>query len=265
VELILPFYTDMVGLIKAEAPKPALNPSLWEDIEADAAGVFDGSKKKSGALLYGPPGNNKTFFVKYLACKYKVPIKIITFSPDHSNFDVMLMFSQITTRCIVLMEDFDNYFHGRKCILGSDNKNIKFTFDMILNGLDGVYNTYEQVFFIMTVNDIEKVDWALKNRPSRFKFLRQFTCPELDTRKKLLPLEWAEQSEGMNLDQVFRLKEFHDEGLTLEQAKNNLGTANKLQALQELAHALYEKRVANGTAGSCTGDWLEAEKQLGLK
>jgi hypothetical protein len=265
VEVITPHYIDMIGLIKTEPPKPALNPKLWEDIEVDAASVFNGEKLRSGALLYGPPGNNKTYFVKYLATKYKVPIKIITFTPDFSNFDIMLIFSQITGPCIVLFEDFDNYFHGRKCVLGSDNKSIKFTFDVVLNGLDGVYNTYEKAFFVMTVNDITKVDTALKNRPSRFKFLREFACPELETRCKLLPKEWSENTEGMNLDQIFRLKEFYEQGLSLFEAKNNLGMADKVTATEKLAHELYKERIKNGLAGDNDGDWFEAEKRLGIQ
>lgn len=265
VEVITPHYTDMIGLIKTPPPEPALNPKIWMDIEQDAAEVFDGRRTKSGALIYGPPGNNKTFFVKYLACKYRVPIKIITFSPDFSNFDIMLIFSQISTRCIVLLEDFDNYFDGRKCILGSDNKSIKFTFDTILNGLDGVYNTYEQAFFIMTVNHIEKVDDALKNRPSRFKFMREFGNPDLETRKRILPVEWAEGSEGMNLDQCFRLKEFNAAGLSLLEAKKNLGKGDKQKEIEKLAYELSQLREKDGLAGDHQGDWIAAEKQLGYK
>lgn len=263
-EVILPNFTDMIGLIKGTPPQPALDPKVWEDIEQDAAEVFSGKKQKSGALLYGPPGNNKTFFIKYLATKYRVPIKIITFSPDFSNFDLMAIFSQITTRSIVLFEDFDNYFNGRKCILGTDNHSIKFTFDQILNGLDGVYNTYEQCFFVMTVNDISKVDYALRNRPSRFKFVREFACPDLNTRMKLLPKEWAENSEGLNLDQIFRLKEFHEQGLSLQEAKNNLGQPDKTAEIEKLAYELYQKRTRSGLAGDQEGDWHEAKKSLGL-
>ncbi len=259
VEILSTYGADMIGLIRTQPPIPALNPKYWLDIEKEAADVFEGKKLKSGTLLYGPPGNNKTFFVKYLACKYRVPIKIITFTPDFDNFDVMLIFSQITGPCIVLFEDFDNYFHGRKCVLGSDNKNIKFTFDMILNGLDGVYNTYEKAFFVMTVNDIAKVDVALKSRPSRFKFIREFPCPELETRMKLLPKEWAEGSEGFSLDQVFRLKEFHENGLSLFESKNNLGLADKSDATEKLAYLLYQERIKNGLAGDHEGDWIEAK------
>lgn len=257
VEVIMPRSTDMVGVIRYEVPEPALHPRYWKDIEKDAAEVFSGVREKSGALLYGPPGNNKTFFVKYLARKYRVPIKIVSFSPDFDNLDIMFMFSQINSRCIVLFEDFDNYFYRRDCLFGSEN--IKFTFDSILNGLDGVYGNYRNVFFVMTVNNIDSVDTALKNRPSRFKFLRKFDNPDLETRSKILPKEWAENSEGMNLDQIFRLKNFYENGLSLREAKNNLIEVDKLESL---AYQLYQDRLSSGISGTAEDDWLLAESIL---
>ncbi len=265
VEVITPHYTDKIGVVKTAAPEPAINRIFWEDIAADADEVFSGKKMKSGALLYGPPGNNKTFFIKYLATKHKVPIKLITFIPNFTNIDLMFMFGQIPKRCIVLFEDFDNYFDGRTCILGTENHSVQFTFDTILNGLDGVYNTYEQVFFAMTVNNIDKVDWALKNRPSRFKFLRKFDNPELETRAKLLPMEWAEKTDGLNLDQIFRLQEFHAQGLSLYQARSNLGQGDRQKEIERLAYEAYQARIRAGLAGDPEGDWLQAEKKLGIK
>ena len=150
---------------------------------------------------------HNTSFIKYLATKYRLPLMIFTLNPDWTNHDLLLIFAQIPKGCIVLFEDFDNYFNKRTCIIGGDNKSIKFTFDIILNGLDGAYTTHENVVFIMTVNDIEKVDEALKNRPSRFKYVKHFGNPSLETRMKLLPHDLAVEAEGYNLDQVFKLKE----------------------------------------------------------
>jgi hypothetical protein len=58
----------------------------------------------------------------------------------------------------------------------------------------------------MTVNDIRRVDKALKERPSRFKFVREFANPDEETRRKLVP-DRLEESEGLSLDQVFLLRE----------------------------------------------------------
>lgn len=218
VQLMLPDYTDKIGSLKENCSEPVVDEHLWKDFESEVKEVSEGLRAKTSALLYGPPGNGKTSLVKYLATKYRLPIMIFTLNPEWSNHDLLLLFAQIPKRCIVLLEDFDNYFHGRKCVFGGGEiKQIRFTFDIILNGLDGVYNTYENVVFIMTVNDIEKVDEALRNRPSRFKFTRCFDNPSKDIRKKLLPSDWT-AVEGLNLDQIFRLKEYHEKGLNLDES-----------------------------------------------
>ena len=207
VQLMLPYGADKIGSLKEVFSEPAVKADLWRDFEEEVLEVSAGKRRKTSALLYGPPGNGKTHLIKYLATKHKIPIMIFTLSPDWTNHDLLLIFSQIPKRCIVLLEDFDNYFDGRKCILGGDNKNIKFTFDIILNALDGVYTTHENVAFIMTVNDIGKVDDALKNRPSRFKFVREFGNPDAETRAKILGPGSEADSDGMSLDQVFRMAE----------------------------------------------------------
>lgn len=206
VSLMLPYGTDKIGSLKQLFDKPIAEESLWSDIDREVGEVSEGKRAKTSALLYGPPGNGKSFFIKYLATKYKMPLMVFTLNPDWTNHDLLLIFAQIPKKCIVLMEDFDNYFNKRKCTLGTDNKSIKFSFDIILNGLDGSYTTHEQVVFIMTVNDLDKVDEALKNRPSRFKFVREFSNPGLDLRKKLLPEEKVDGCKGMSLDQILNLK-----------------------------------------------------------
>lgn len=225
VQVATPWYTDKIGSLKW-GPEPIISELLWKDIDQEVAEVVAGKRKKTSGIFYGEPGNGKTSFVKYLAVKYQLPIKLITFSPEFSNYDIMTMFAQINSKCIVLLEDFDNYFDGRRCIIGNslsggNNMGIKFTFDVILNCLDGVYNSYEGVIFIMTANDIEKVDSALKNRPSRFKYVRKFDNPDFETREKLIG-EWAETTAGLNLDQIMRLKEFRELGHPLEAAMSKL-------------------------------------------
>jgi hypothetical protein len=207
VQLVLPYGVDKIGSLKENFGEPIVREDLWRDFESEVAEVAEDKRRKTSALLYGPPGNGKSHLVKYLATKYRLPVMIFTLNPDWTNHDLLLMFAQIPEKCIVLFEDFDNYFDGRRCILGGDNKGIKFSFDIILNGLDGAYTTHDGVVFIMTVNDINKVDEALKNRPSRFKFVREFGNPDLETRLRLLPRDAAESSEGMSLDQVFKTAE----------------------------------------------------------
>jgi hypothetical protein len=223
VQILLPYGIDRIGSLKQVSPEPIVNPSMWKDLDNEVAEVVAGKRMKTGALLYGPPGNGKTSLIKYLSTKYRLPIMIFTLNPEWSNHDILLLFAHIPKNCIVLMEDFDNYFDKRNCTIGNTEKSsVKFTFDIILNGLDGVYNSYERVVFMMTVNHIEKVDDALKNRPSRFKFTRNFGNPDHETRCKLIPAEWSQKTLDINLDQVFRLKEYYEQGCHFDEAMKKL-------------------------------------------
>lgn len=203
VDLLMPYYSDKIGNIK-KCADPIITNKLCEDLENDIL-----NRKKTSAIFHGKPGNGKTTFVKYLAQKYVLPIKIITFNPEWSNQELLVLFSQIPNNCIVLLEDFDNYFDKRTCIIGGDNKNIKFTFDIILNALDGIYNTYENVVFIMTTNDLEKVDESLKNRPSRFKYVIEFFNPDERIISSILDISPDDVAKvlGMNLDQILTVKD----------------------------------------------------------
>lgn len=179
-----------------------LNEGSYEDIERDVVDVVLGRRKKTSCLLYGVPGNGKTQFIKYLARKYSLPIHVCYLRPDYDNIDVARMFSEVPKRCIVLLEDFDNYFHGRECIM--KNEQVRFTYDSVINALDGVYNDYDSVVFAMTVNDISKVDPSLRSRPSRFKFVREFKNPDEDLRLRILgDTKMVEETSGSTLDEVF--------------------------------------------------------------
>lgn len=220
VDLLMPYASDKIGDISADNIEECyIDNDLCKDFEKE----ISTNNKKIGAILYGAPGNGKTSFVKYLALKHGLPIKIVTFTPDWGNLELLALFSQVPKKCIILFEDFDNYFDKRKCIIGGDNKNIKFTFDIILNALDGIYNTYEEVTFIMTVNDIEKVDDSLKYRPSRFKYVIEFQNPSFEVRKKVLNNDdFATKTENLSLDQILKLKEFINVGYSFEQASTKI-------------------------------------------
>lgn len=265
VRLLLPYGTDKIGSLKLKMIEPVIDSCLWRDIDNEIVEMLAGKKIKTGAILHGLPGTGKTSLVKYLSTKYELPIMIFTLNPEWNNHDLLFMFSNIPSKCIVLMEDFDNYFDKRQCTMGSDKNYIKFTFDIILNGLDGVYNTYDKVAFIMTVNDIEKVDDALKNRPSRFKFVKKFDNPSFETRCNILSEDWAQLSAGMNLDQIYRLKEYKDQGLSFKSSMEKLGKNIGYHQINKIAESFYNRRIACNLPGSDKDDWFLAENIVTLK
>ena len=167
---------DKIGKLKI--PKVVLNPYLLEedytDIDREVSKVLNGEKEKTGAILYGPPGNGKSFLIRHFAFKYKLPLYILTFTPKMTNHDLIRMFGRLRGPAIVMLEDFDNYFKGRHIAFTK----AEFTFDTILNVLDGAYASPEKVVFFMTANKIEDVDPALCCRPSRFRYVKEIAAPD---------------------------------------------------------------------------------------
>ena len=216
VMALTPNGADKIGQLSiTKKPKIAIDKHLYEDIESDIISVIQGYKNKTSCLLYGPPGGGKTRLIKYFSQKYKLPIYSVYLNPEYNNLDLLLMFNSIPKKCIVLFEDFDNYFNKRECIM--KNEHIRFTFDVILNVLDGVYNDYEQVIFAMSCNDITKIDDSIKERPSRMKFVREITPPSFTKRVEILGgVELAEITEGMTIDKIFFIKSLMDKYSTEE-------------------------------------------------
>jgi len=182
-----------------------LNPGTYEDIENDVQRLVNGEISRTSCLLYGPPGGGKSQFVKYLARKYNLPINIVFLESGYTNLDIARMFSEVPRNCIVLMEDFDNYFHGRECVM--KNEEVRFTFDSLINSLDGVHNDYRGVLFVMTTNNIDAIDDSLKKRPTRMKFVREFGMPKKEVFEKLGVEVGRGQVGKLTLDQAFLLRD----------------------------------------------------------
>lgn len=228
VMALAPWGSDKLGqLSTAEKPKVYINKEQYGPIEEDIVNILANGKGKSSALLYGKPGTGKTRLIKYFSLKYNLPIYSIFLNPEYNNLDILVMFNDIPEKCIVLFEDFDNYFNKRDCIM--KNNEVKFTFDSLLSVLDGVYNEYNQVFFFMTCNDIDKIDVSIKDRPSRMKFVTEITGPNYENRLAILDgnIELAEMTEGMTTDRVFFVK-------SLANTHTNEEILNKLEIQNEI-------------------------------
>jgi mitochondrial chaperone BCS1 len=113
-------------------------------------------------LLYGEPGNGKTSLVKAVAGTLGLDIAALSLSGSDFNDEMLLgLVTSIPERCLLLLEDIDAVFVGRRRVDSSSNV----TFTGLLNALDGVASRDGLIVF-MTTNHKERLDPALI-RPGR--------------------------------------------------------------------------------------------------
>ena len=165
--------------------------------------LITGVIPKTSFLLYGPPGNGKTTFIRNLAQKYCYDLYFIDLNKETTNTDIIKLSSFVSKKSIILFEDFDSLYDKRKLIKYEETN---FSFDAILNLLDGVYNQNKNVIFAFTANDLTKIDDSLLNRRGRIKNVLEIKNPDYDERMELLKnKELVEKTEGMSLDNIYDL------------------------------------------------------------
>jgi hypothetical protein len=143
----------------------------------------------------------------------------VAFIPDFDNHRLIKMFSDLKGPAIVLFEDFDSYFKGRDCLLTG----ARFTFDAILNILDGVFATPNQLIFFLTANEFKDIDGSLSRRPSRFKFVREIPNPEFQIRESILGSKsYALATAGLSLDDLLFIQETMGRGEPFDFALGNV-------------------------------------------
>lgn len=182
---------DLEGLI--------LRGSLKDDIVTDALGFFEARAiyeryrvpHKRGILLYGPPGNGKTHFVKALLKEIDRPCLYVkstegSYRGDHEALRRIFARARRVAPCVLVFEDLET-------IIKDDNRSF------FLNELDGFADN-SGILTLATTNYPERIDPAIVDRPSRFDRKYLFDLPREPERKAYLA-SWSSRVEPeMRLD-----------------------------------------------------------------
>jgi len=115
--------------------------------------TFIDRSNSTGILLSGEKGCGKTLFSKLLSLKCQslgIPTIIINTAYCGEQFNKFIQ--SIDQPCVILFDEFEKVYN-------SDQQK------MLLTILDGTYSTKK--LFVMTCNDIWKIDGHMKNRPGR--------------------------------------------------------------------------------------------------
>ncbi|HOP65101.1 MAG TPA: ATP-binding protein [Spirochaetota bacterium] len=143
-----------------------------------------GVKSSRGIIIYGPPGNGKTMLAKILCTNLDVPFYLV--KPEdyrdtylQSRVDDIYKSASRNAPAIVLIEDADIFLQKRTFNANSDK------LSDFLNIIDGIREN-NGIITILTCNNPELLDEAVKNRPKRFDVIIEFPNPAMEQRKEIL-------------------------------------------------------------------------------
>ena len=166
----------------------ALEPGVREAVEQNTVEILrrqdafrrHGVPLKRGILLYGPPGTGKTLLAKVLA-GLQLATFIYATAVDMGGPDGAREIFELARKlapAIVFFEDLDLFAPERSYVRS-------YVLGEILAQLDG-FESNDGLIFIATTNDLEAIDPAIRERPSRFDVVLHLGPPSRDARRKIL-------------------------------------------------------------------------------
>ncbi|MBD2358643.1 AAA family ATPase [Tolypothrix sp. FACHB-123] len=164
-----------------------LHGNLKQDIQDDLINFFASQATyaaydipwKRGILLIGSPGNGKTHTVKALINLMQKPCLYVKsfkseYNTDSENIRKVFKQARQSAPCILVLEDLDS-------LLTDENRSF------FLNELDG-FAANEGIVTIASTNHPERLDPAIRDRPSRFDRKYHFDLPDNSVREAYITM-----------------------------------------------------------------------------
>lgn len=240
-----------------------LDPVIKQEIKTNIVDYVDGDileikrinnlPVRRGVIFLGDPGQGKTYISRALLNSLNTTAMVVSGIEDTGTIDDIFNFIQIFDRVILLFEDIDIYLRSRE----DGGNSVLSTF---LNRLDGV-DTSTHAVVILTTNDIEFLDKAVRARPGRFDRKIVFKSPSYDIQMSLLKqfcdsradIDYLTVVEHTHGSSPAHLKEIYITACNLAIEKGNIDENKKAVLTTDLliAAAKYLKEFArlNKTVG----------------
>lgn len=169
----LPIGTYSVGFTPAgfflkQIEDITVSGKLYGDVEMRTARVlntFEDRPSTTGLMLKGEKGSGKTLLARNI-CQEARKLGIITLvvntpfaGEEFNNF-----IAGIEQPCIVMFDEFEKVYGSNSIGIGGSDRQ-----QGLLTLFDGLYNTKK--LFIVTCNDYNRIDNAMRNRPGRFFYV----------------------------------------------------------------------------------------------
>ncbi|MNQ36062.1 ATPase family [compost metagenome] len=143
--------------------------------------LYDNTERSVGIILSGDKGMGKSMFARLLSDGFAQTHDMPTIIVDHAYQGITNFIETIKQECVILFDEFEKVF---------DNGDKKEHQDKLLGLFDGISQTKR--LYVVTVNEIRRVNQYMINRPGRFHYHLKFGYPsveeiELYLRDKLKP------------------------------------------------------------------------------
>lgn len=122
--------------------------------------TFDSRENSTGVLLSGEKGTGKTLLTKVISefgLQRKMPTIIVSQEFSGDGFNKVIQ--NLEQPAIIMFDEFEKVY-------GKENQ------QQLLTLLDGLYNSKK--LFLLTCNDLIKVDMHMQNRPGRIFYALEF-------------------------------------------------------------------------------------------
>lgn len=140
---------------------------------------YNQQPKNLGVLLTGLKGLGKTLFAKELATRLNIPVFILK-----DNQDVFSFLNSLDFPHVIYIDEFDKIFDTYKMDIEDGKSSSGLTQEDLLSFLDGSTTVQNKRVFIVTTNS--QVNQYFINRPSRFKFKKDYSTMTIDVVKEIL-------------------------------------------------------------------------------
>lgn len=128
---------------------------------------------RKGILLYGPPGNGKTYTIRYLIGALKGHTTLLITGAQIAQLTAYMALARLLQPALVVIEDVDLVAKER---VRSGTSCEEPLLNQLLNEMDGLANDAE-IIFLLTTNRPELLEEALANRPGRIDQSIEFATP----------------------------------------------------------------------------------------
>ncbi|HEY4309513.1 MAG TPA: ATP-binding protein [Pirellulales bacterium] len=132
-----------------------------------------GQSIRKGLLLYGPPGNGKTFTIRYVIGALEGHTTLLITGAQIAQLREYMALARLLQPSLVVIEDIDLVAKER---VQSGTSCEEPLLNQLLNEMDGLAPEAE-VIFLLTTNRPELLEEALANRPGRIDQAIEFSAP----------------------------------------------------------------------------------------